>query len=484
MVVLGGGIAGVTASYLLAQEGADVVLVEAGRIGGGTTGHTTAKVSSLHGMAYARLRSRFGADGAAHYGAANEEALGWITATAEAEGIECDLRERSAYTYTLQERRVDELEREAEAAAAAGVPASLVHETPLPFPVAAAVRAERQAEFHPVAWLAGLASAAERLGARIHEGTRATGVDEGRPCVVQTDHGDLQADRVIVATHYPFLDRGLFFARLAAQRSYALAMRIAGAAPDGMFLSADSPTRSLRAHPAPDGGETLIVGGEGHHVGRVAATEARYETLETWAREHFDVLDIGHRWSAQDPAPADGVPYVGGLRPFGDRVLVATGFNKWGMTNGTAAARMLADRIAGRPNPHASLFDSNRVDPRAAGPTLVKENASVALHFVGDRLARAGDPQDLALGEGAIVKLDGRRTAAYRDEAGVLHALSPTCTHLGCELRFNDAERSWDCPCHGSRFDAEDGRVLEGPAVAGLERRGVPSACFQGSEAG
>jgi Rieske Fe-S protein len=180
---------------------------------------------------------------------------------------------------------------------------------------------------------------------------------------------------------------------------------------------------------------------------------------------------VSHRWSSQDNQPADSLPYVGRVTPFSDRLLTATGFRKWGLTNGTAAALMLADEVLDRPNPWRGTFDSNRLHPRAAAPSLVKENADVAACLVGDRLRlpAAPDAGKLRPGEGAIARLNGRRVAAYRDEDGELHAVSPSCTHLGCLVRFNDAERSWDCPCHGSRFGV-DGRVLQGPAVRELDR--------------
>jgi Rieske Fe-S protein len=305
----------------------------------------------------------------------------------------------------------------------------------------------------------------------VFERTRATGVDDARPCRVQTDTGgEISAGHVVIATHYPTLDRGLFFTRLAAERSYALGLSARGPLPEGMFLSTESPSHSVRTAPY-NGGELLIVGGESHKTGTSAPLE-RYAALEAWARERFDVEAVEYRWSAQDAMPADGIPYVGRLSPIARSVWTASGFKKWGMTNGAAAALMLADAIAGRENPWAQTFDSNRFKPLAAAPTLLKETVSVGAHFFGDRLSppdvRSLD--DLAPGDGGIVKVDGDRVAAFRDDDGVVHAVSPICTHLFCQVSFNAAERSWDCPCHGSRFGT-DGTVIQGPAVRGLERK-------------
>jgi Rieske Fe-S protein len=236
-----------------------------------------------------------------------------------------------------------------------------------------------------------------------------------------------------------------------------------------MYISGDSPTRSVRAVPV-DGEELLLVGGEGQKTGQGGDTEERYRALERFAREHWEVESVEYRWSAQDGTTVDTVPYVGPMTPFEDRVLMATGFAKWGMTNGTAAAMMLADRITGRENPWAGLFDPNRFNPRAAARKFVEENAQVGLRFFGDRLTKPGNRpiEDLAPGEGDIVRLDGEKVAGHRRDDGSLVAVSAICTHLGCQVNWNTAERSWDCPCHGSRFSPE-GDVLQGPAVHRLE---------------
>jgi glycine/D-amino acid oxidase-like deaminating enzyme/nitrite reductase/ring-hydroxylating ferredoxin subunit len=473
VVVIGGGIVGITTALLLQERGSDVVLLEADRLGHGVTGHTTAKVSSQHGTIYSRLRSRFGEDAARTYGRANEAALDWIARRVDRDGIDCDFRVRAAYAYAASASERSTVEREAQAAAQAGLPARLVDTVPLPFPVEGAVRFDDQAEFHVRKYLLALVEALTSAGGRIFEHSRAVEVGADGPCVVKTPGGRVTAQRAVVATHYPFLDRSLAFARVHPERSYAILCRIAGQPPEGMFLSAGSPTRSIRGVPA-KGEELLLVGGEGHRTGVGGDTEERYGRLEAFAREHWDVRSVEYRWSAQDNTTVDGLPYVGALTPFSDRVLMATGFAKWGMTGGTAAAMILADELLGRENPWAPLFDPNRLTLRASAYRFVRENAEAGVRFFGDRLTKPGRRpiDDLEPGEGDIVRLGGEKVAAYRDEDGVLTAVSPTCTHLGCQLNFNRAERSWDCPCHGSRF-APDGRVLQGPAVHRLERKPI-----------
>jgi glycine/D-amino acid oxidase-like deaminating enzyme/nitrite reductase/ring-hydroxylating ferredoxin subunit len=418
-------------------------------------------------MIYARLRSSFGADGARTYGAANEAALAWMAERVERDGIDCDFRRRASYAYLGPESDRSDAEREAEAALEAGLPASLVDETPLPYPVAAAVRFDDQAEFHVRKYLLALAEQLDEA----YEHSHAVQVDTDARCTVKTPGGSVTADHVVVATHYPFLDRALAFARVSQQRSYALLCRIAGEPPDGMFISGDSPTRSVRAVPV-DGEELLLVGGEGHKTGEGGDTEERYRALERFAREHWDVESVEYRWSSQDGTTIDGVPYVGALTPGNEQVVMATGFAKWGMTGGTAAAMILSDRLLDRENPWAGLFNPNRIKPRAA-VKFVEENTKVGLHFLGDRITkRTRSIQDLAPGEGDIVRHAGEKVAGHRRDDGTLVAVSPLCTHLGCQVNWNTAERSWDCPCHGSRF-APEGDVLHGPAVHRLETKPV-----------
>jgi glycine/D-amino acid oxidase-like deaminating enzyme len=466
VAVIGGGIVGITTALLLKEAGARVVLLEADRLAHGVSGHTTGKVSSQHGMVYARLAERFGAEGARTYGAANEAALAWIADRVEADGIECDLRRRASYAYGDRAQA----EREAQAAIEAGLPASLVDDTPLPYPVEAAVRFERQAEFHSRKYLLALAAQLEGDGCRVFERSRAAEVDVHAQPTVKTPGGRVVAGHVVLATHVPFPDRTLAFARAHPQRSYAIACRIAGEPPEGMFISAGSPTRSIRGVPLGDE-ELLLVGGEGHRPGTGGDTERRYAALEAFAREHWDVEAVAYRWSSQDTTTIDTLPYAGRATPFSDRILMATGFAKWGLTGGTAAAMILADAILGRDNAWAELFDPNRFTPRAAAARFVEENAKAGVRFADRLTKRATRPiEALAPGEGGIVRLGGEKVAGHRRDDGTLVAVSPTCTHLGCQVNWNRAERSWDCPCHGSRF-SPDGDVLHGPAVHPLERK-------------
>jgi glycine/D-amino acid oxidase-like deaminating enzyme/nitrite reductase/ring-hydroxylating ferredoxin subunit len=466
VAVIGGGIAGLTTALLLKRAGASVAVIEAARVGSGVTGCTTAKVSALQGTIYSKIASRHGADAAATYAAASLAGVEQVAALAAEEAIECELERRAAFTYAAGADEVRTIEQEAEAARAAGLAAALTDDVDLPYPVAAAVRLDDQLQFHPVRYVRGLAAALDGEGARVVEGTRVVGVDAGSPYRVRTRAHTITADHVIVASHYPLLDRGFFFPRLKVERSYCVAARIRGALPAGMSINAGTPTRSVRSH-----GKHLIVGGEGHQAGSRDGAAAPFAPLERFAREHWDVQSIAHRWSAQDPAPYDHLPMIGRYAPWSPRVFVATGFMKWGLSTATFGAMILRDLIDGRANAWAERFDPNRLSLRST-PELAQLNAKAGAALVLDRVTPAEAPSAQAVprGEARMVRTGLGKTGVYRDTDGALHAVSLRCTHLGCLLRFNAAERSWDCPCHGSRFDV-DGAVLEGPAVQPLERR-------------
>jgi glycine/D-amino acid oxidase-like deaminating enzyme/nitrite reductase/ring-hydroxylating ferredoxin subunit len=427
----------------------------------------------LHGLIFDDLAQAFGDEGARTYADANLAGMAAVAELAVRHGIDCDLERRPAYTYTTDPATVDKVTAEVAAAQRIGLVAEFTTDTDLPYPVEAAIRVADQAQFHPRKYCIGLARAIDGGGSAVFERTRATSIDEeGDRCTVETDHGTITAGHVIQATHLPFSDKGGFFARTHPMRSYALSARLDGPVPQGMYLSVDSPSRSVRSARM-DGEEVVILGGEGHKVGQDPDTRERYAALEDWARQTFPIRSVDYRWSAQDYVPVDHVPFVGPVAPGSDRVLVATGFKKWGMSNGSAAGIMLADRIAGRDNAFAAFFDSNRLNPRQSIKELVKENANVVKRFVGDRLkTETRTVADLVPGEAAVLAQSDGRVAVYRDPEGAVHAVSPVCTHMGCTVTWNTAETTWDCPCHGSRFTC-DGAVIQGPAVKDLEPKEV-----------
>lgn len=473
VAVIGAGIAGLCTAWELVRAGRTVAVLEADRIVGGVTGYTTAKLTAQHTLSYARIAGAQGEDAARCYALAQQDAVEHVARTAADLGIDCDFARRPAYTYTEMADEVGEIRAEAEAAAQAGLPASLVTATGLPYPVAAAVRVDGQAQFHPRRYLLGLADAITAGSGTIVENTRVVDLDEGDPCRVATAQGyTVSARDVVVATHYPIFDRALLFTRLRPHRELVVAGPIdADRDPGGMYLTTADNLRSVRTAPTgDDGGRLLIVTGEKFTPGEGDVAD-RYARLIAWVEQRFPGVPITYRWAAQDNATTDGLPYVGPLHPGAHHSWVATGFGGWGMSNGVMSGRLLAASIAGEELPWTKLFDPRRLNVvREAGPILAA-GAQVARHFVGDRLRRAPvrSVDELDPGDAAVLRIDGDRRAVYRDGGGNLHTVSATCTHLGCIVGFNDAETAWECPCHGSRFDV-DGAVLHGPATRPLDR--------------
>ena len=472
VAVVGGGIVGITAAMLLKRAGRKVALLEGLKLLHGTTGFTTAKVTSGHSLIYESISSKHGDDAAMAYAAAQESTIHQIATWVEDEAIDCDFERRANYIYCSTPRDITKIQSEAEAEQRAGLPSRFTKKTDLPFKVAAAVKQPNQAQFHPVKYLAHFAQQIPGDGSDIYENSRVTAVREGQRCELEVNGQTVRCDQVVLATNYPILDRGLFFPRVHPKRSYVIAGPIeASADPNGMYISTQ-PTRSVRTTPFEDG-RLLIVGGEGHTVGQDYETQDHYRKLEKWAFKRFGLSDVRYRWSSQDGTTVDELPYIGSLRRGSDRIYTATGFGKWGMTNGTCAAMIISDTILGRDNRWASLFDPHRVTVRESAKKFLKENAKVALHWVRDRVAhpQRGAFEDLAPGDAGVRQVGLKNLAGYRDDAGDLHVVSAVCTHLACIVSWNKAEKSWDCPCHGSRFDP-DGHVLQGPALKDLEAEG------------
>ncbi|MCF3119004.1 FAD-dependent oxidoreductase [Streptomyces arenae] len=475
VAVIGGGIAGLSTAWELSRAGLHVAVLEAGRIAEGVTGHTTAKLSALHTLIYDRLRHTRGADGARLYAQSQAGAVEHAFEVADLLGVDCELERTDAYTYTCEPGRVGVLRNEADAAREAGLAVSFVTETGLPFPVAGAVRATGQAQFHPRKYLLALADDLRARGALVHERTSVFGLEEDSACHLTAETGArVTARDVVIATHYPVFDRALLFTRLAPRRELVIAAPIPTERdPHGMYITPEDNTRSVRTAPYEDGRRLLIVTGEKFTPG-TGDTEERFARLEEWTVEHFPGVRPRYRWATQDTFPCDTTPLVGPLHPLARHTYVATGFGGWGISGGIMAGSLLAALITGRePPPWADLYDPRRVRTVLRdAPRFVRRQSEVARHFVGDRLRSpdVSSPADLAPCSGAVLSNHGRRTAVYRDADGKLHAVSARCTHLGCLVAFNSAEETWECPCHGSRFDT-DGQVIQGPATRPLKPR-------------
>lgn len=471
VVIVGGGITGITAAYLLTQKGKKVALLEADRILNGVTGHTTAKITAQHGLIYDELIQHMGKSKARLYYEANTEALEFIKETANEQDIDCDLIDQDAYMYATSEQYASKLAKEYQAYQKLNIDGEFTEDFPFNIKIHHALSMKNQAQFHPVKYLSHLARLITEKGGQIYEGTTAVDVNNGGKATVITSDGNrARADYVLACSHYPFYDGlGFYFTRMYADRSYIVAVKTDKEYPGGMYISVDKPVRSLRS--ANINGENIIlIAGESHKTGQGEDTLKHYEALEKFGERLFGDTKIIYRWSAQDLVTVDKVPYVGRLTSGQPNVLVATGYRKWGMTNGTAAALILSDMVSGEENRYEDVFSPSRFYADPSLKEFLTINADVAKHlFKGKFQMPSRKAGDLSNDEGSVVLYEGGRAGAYKDTDGELHIVDTTCTHLGCEVEWNHGDRTWDCPCHGSRF-SYNGDVVEGPAEKPLKR--------------
>lgn len=474
-VVVGGGITGLVTALLLARSGQDVLVVEAHTVGSGTTGRSTAKVSTLQGTRLQSIARQHSREVVERYATANTEALAWLMRYADEHQVAT--QQRTAYTFATTEAGEASARAEHEVARTAGLPTRWLDATTLPFATRGAVALDEQAQLDPLELVGALADDVRRHGGTIVEHTRVEAVEGQDPIRVVTASGDAIANRVVLATNMPVLDRGGFFARATPARSYAVAFATDEPAVDGMYLSADSPSRSLRDAPDDGSGPVLLIGGNGHTTGRSASPREKIADLMAWTAEHFPGAEPLQAWSAQDYLPAGALPWAGPLTPGRDDLLVAGAFAKWGFTNGVAAALALSGRILGGHITWADVFDPWSARKLRGIPSAAAINATVGVEMargwirpLAGTASRGARRSQLADGDGTVC-FDhvGGPTGTSRVD-GAEHRVSAVCPHLGGVLRWNDAELSWDCPLHGSRF-AADGTLLEGPATSGLTRR-------------
>ncbi|MBK0418995.1 FAD-dependent oxidoreductase [Leucobacter sp. CSA1] len=475
VVVAGAGLTGLTTAVLLARAGQRVLVLEARDVGSVTTGNTTGKLSLLQGTVLSEIRKHAGDEVLRAYAQANREGQAWLLRELTRRGAPAD--RRPAYTYAATDAGVPTLEAEFDASAAAGIPARLVEgpaDIGLPFPVQGALQLEEQAQLQPMAVLTELAVELRERGGMLVEGCRVLGAEADSVGVdVETTLGPLTAQVCVLATGVPILDRGMFFARLEPTRSYAAAYRLPQTdLPYGMYVSADGPTRSLRTAAGLDGSDVLVVGGGSHVTGRSASTPSALRELDEWTAQNFAGAKRIAWWGAQDYRAHSRVPFAGPVVGSHERIFAATGYNKWGMTNAIAAALTLSADILGGRLDWARKLREHGLGAATLGAAAAA-NVSVAGRVVSGWASAEtqpeGDPGPLAEGEGVVVR-EGLSPVGVSRVDGVQCRVSGVCTHLGGVLNWNAAERSWDCPLHGSRFSAR-GELLEGPAVRDLEQR-------------
>lgn len=464
-LVIGGGITGLTGALLLQCSGKKVVVADAHTTGFGTTGGTSAHINTFADTTYKEAESAFGKEGSKLFADAINEGFGIIRANITTYRIDCDYENKTGYVYAEDEAQAEQLKDIFEGAKAVGVPVNYTEKVPTPLPFQTALEFGGQAQFHPLKYLQALVKAFVTAGGLILENTKVETVttEEGVHTGVASEL-HIKARNVIYATHIP---PGInsYSLRCAPYRSYVLGVKLkSDSYPDALVYDMQEPYHYFRTHMINDE-KFMIAGGNDHKTGHGDPEKALAE-LEKYIRQNYDVSSVKYRWSSQYYVPVDGFPYIGQMPEAAKGIFCATGYNGNGMMLGSIAGKILSDLVQGKGSRYADIFTPSRLKPIAGFTAFVQENADVAYHFVADRFGihETDSLKRLEPGTGKVVKVDGKKTAVYRDEQGKIFAFSPVCTHMGCIVNWNSEEKSWDCPCHGARYDTQ-GQVLAGPAV-------------------
>jgi glycine/D-amino acid oxidase-like deaminating enzyme/nitrite reductase/ring-hydroxylating ferredoxin subunit len=462
VAVIGGGLTGLTAALHLRQAGRRVAVLESGHIGSGTTGFTSGHLDATTDTPLSRLILDFGEERAATIAAANREAIDQIELRCR-QYNNCEFSRIPSYQYTETADGLGKLQEQCAAGRKLGYRCWFTRQVPLPFPCVGAVQVEHQARFHPLHYLQQMAAELHALGGEVFENTACLPPQGGSPCHVDTDGGRVTADAVVIATHSPFLGISQFEFRVFPYQSYVIAARVEDPPTDALYWDDADPYHYLRLASAAD--PTLVlIGGADHKTGHPGDERLRFEELENYAARRFAVRGIEQRWSAQYYAPADGLPHIGRV-PGSDNLLMATGFAGTGLTWGTVAGSLIARMILGQRHPLEDILNPGRLTLMASTGEMVAENLDVIRRFAVDRFTAPRSSEDeIAPGSGRVITQHGRTQAIYRDASGDLHRFSAVCTHAGCIVHWNEAEQTWDCPCHGGRFTAHGQRFAGPPA--------------------
>lgn len=452
VLVIGAGIAGVLTAYMLKQKGRDVVLIDAAEIASGNTKNTTAKITSQHDLIYSKLIAEFGEEKARQYAKANELAIKKYKEIIEDKRIECDFEEKPAYVYSLNE--VDVLKEEVEAAKNLGIDAEFVQEANLPFKINGAVKFNNQAQFNPLKFLKGISN--ELV---IYENTRALEIKEN---LVVTSGGNITANNIVVATHYPIMNApGYYFMKMHQERSYVLALENTSEI-DGMYIDLNKEGYSFRTY-----NNLLLLGGISHRTGE-NEEGGSYDKLRKVAKELYTKAKEKYYWSAQDCMTIDGIPYIGRYFSETPNIYVATGFNKWGMTSSMVSAMIISDMILEKENDFSEIFSPRRFDLSLSINNIANDLIETAKNFIAQKVyIPSSEIEHIKNGHGGIIEYNGEKVGVYKNKEGKEFFVSTKCTHLGCQLSWNADELTWDCPCHGSRFDYK-GRLIGSPATKDL----------------
>ncbi|MBC7915736.1 MAG: FAD-dependent oxidoreductase [Pyrinomonadaceae bacterium] len=470
VLIIGGGITGITTALLLQEAGQKCVLAEAHTLGFGTTGGTTAHINTFLDTAYNHIEKDFGEDGSRLLAGACKDAINIVASFVGKYQIDCDFEYKKGYIYAELDKEVDELDKILEASQRAGLSVNVTETIPVPIPFKKAIAFDQQAQIHPLKYIYKLAEEFIKLGGLILQHTSIKSTEKTDEYhLAKADDTSIKAAKIVYATHIPPGINVLHF-RCAPYRSYALAVKPAdNNYPNDLVYDCKDPYHYFRTHTI-DGQPYLVIGGDDHKTGHGNPIES-FQSLETYVRHHYKDASVVYKWSAQYFTSTDGLPYIGKLPGFDTNIYVATGFGGNGITLGSISGKILSDLILNEKNPYSDLFSPGRIKPVAGFTEFVKENADVAYRFIADRFSAKDivSFNEIPLDGGAVVEYNNEKLAIHKDLSGEIHALNPVCTHAKCIVNWNNAEKSWDCPCHGARFDT-DGNVITGPASRALQK--------------
>jgi glycine/D-amino acid oxidase-like deaminating enzyme/nitrite reductase/ring-hydroxylating ferredoxin subunit len=471
VAIIGGGMTGITAAAHLIKAGKKVAIIEAHKIGGVTTGYSTGNLYIPVQPFYQHIQSKFNFETTKAIAHSRQFAIDYIENNIKEKNIACHFSRRPWYGYTADHERIS-LDKEVDLLKKMDIPIDYVNELPLKLKFKKAVLMPNQARFNPLQYVISMAEDLAKKGCMIFEDTRVTNVTEKEECVLETAHGKVTAKKVLMATHTPI---GFNYSQMftAPYRSYVVSVRLKdNNYPEGHFWDLDRPPHAICTHAERGNNpELLMVAGSHHKVGQDKNTIARFKELEMFLKDHFSVSDVAYQWSAQHYQSADNAPYIGLASRSAKHTYIATGYFADGLVYGTLAGIIIGDLILENKNPLTEIYQSNRFDPIASFAFLAKENSNVFFQYLKDFMAKSDKHyDDVKSGEGKVVKINGEKCAVSRDENNQLHIVSAVCTHLQCIVGWNNAEKTWDCPCHGSRF-TQQGEVIEGPAKMDLEKK-------------
>lgn len=475
ILIIGAGLTGLNTAYALKDSDYNIGIIEGSKMGFGTSGYTTAKITLQHDLIYDYLINSFSLEEAKQYLKANQEGIDLIKKIIRENNIDCDYKEQNAFVYTTRKNETELLRKELKAYEKLHINGFYTKEIPLPFEVEGALGVKNQGQFNPLKYLYALADILKtNSNVELYEEVRALNIernqdDNNYEYVIKTDCGNIYAEKIVVASHYPFdNDFGLYFLRLYQEKSYVLAATTGSQPFEGMFINVNDPVRSLKYHFSNQGNVLLIAGGN-HKVGAKDNEEDSYKQMEQFLKEKFTNYQIINKWSTQDCMTYDHIPYIGKYSNNIENIYVATGFKKWGMSHSGAAAKIISNRIFGIEDDYSEVFNPSRITPLQSAKEFVSSVGNIVTGFAKRVKPVYDEIFNVNTGQGKIVDYNGKKVGVYKDDKGDYFCIDPVCRHLKCALSFNEAEKTWDCQCHGSRYDIK-GNILEGPTVLPLEK--------------